>query len=161
MKKHIKNYKGYVLVEIIIALSVLTIAFLSLIVLLNNAIGLSRVVSEYYIATYLAGEGIEIVRNIISTNVLRNNQWNGGLSDGTYEVEYNSQNLLSDQGRFLRFDPSTNIYNYNSGNTTPFKRKIQILNQPDTIKVISTVQWTSRGGAQYSIQLEDYFYNVY
>lgn len=153
--------KGYILIEAIIALSVLTVGFLSLIYLLNSAIGLNRVVAENYIATYLAAEGIEIVKNIIDNNILNPGQaWNSGLSDGLYEVDYNSVNLSPYQGsgRFLNLD-NNNTYNYNSGTPTPFKRKISIQNSTDAIKVISIVSWKSRAGDS-QIQLEDVFYNT-
>ncbi|MGB9609003.1 MAG: type IV pilus modification PilV family protein, partial [Minisyncoccia bacterium] len=154
------NRQGQILVEAIIALSVLTVGFLSLIGLLSNSIGLSKVVNENYIATYLAGEGIEIVRNIIDTNRLTSgNAWNQGINDGFYEVEYNSVSLNPNQDRFLKFNNINNVYNYQSGVDTPFKRKIEIQNSTDRIKIISTVSWTSRGGAQNEIQLEDYVYN--
>lgn len=150
--------KGYVLVEVIIALSVLTVGFLSLIYLLNSAIGLNRVVAENYIATYLAAEGIEIVKNIIDTNVLNSGRtWNSGLGDGEYEVNYNSTDLSPYRNRFLNLD-NNNRYTYSSGNPTPFKRKIIIQNSADAIKVISIVSWKSRAGDS-QIQLEDVFYN--
>lgn len=154
-----KFKNGYVLVEVVVALAIITTAFLSLIALLNNSIGLARVVSDNYIATYLAAEGIEIVKNIIDTNILTPGQaWNSGLANGTYEVEYNSAGLNQNQNRFLQFNPLTNIYSYSGGNLTSFKRRITIQNFNDAIKVISVIEWTSRGGVLSKIQLEDFFY---
>jgi len=161
--KFLKNTKGQAIVESIIALSVLTIGFLSLIGLMSNAIGLSRVNAEYYIATYLAAEGIEVVKNIIDTNVMSNRAWNDRLVQGSYEVEYNSLSLLLNQNRFLNFDPNTKIYSYSTtGQITPFKRKIEIQNiNSNHIRVKSIVSWTSRGGAQFQVDLEDHFYNSF
>lgn len=161
--KKINKVEGQIIVESIIALAVITVGFLSLITLISNAIGLSRVNSEYYIATYLSAEGIEIIKNIIDTNVIAGKSWNDGLAtDGTYEVEYNSLSLLPNQNRFLNFDPNSKIYSYSNGQTTRFKRTIEITNiNANHIKVKSTVFWTSRGGAQFQIDLEDNFYNSY
>jgi len=161
----LKNTKGQAIVESIIALSVLTVGFLSLIALMSNAIGLSKVNSEYYVATYLAAEGIEVVKNIIDTNVIARKSWNDGLAtDGDYEVEYNSSSLLPNQNRYLNFDfnPNNKTYNYSAGERTPFKRVIRIDNiNSNHIKVKSTVFWTSRGGAQFQVDLEDHFYNSF
>ncbi|MCX7589353.1 MAG: hypothetical protein N2Z85_00215 [Patescibacteria group bacterium] len=154
-----KNRRGQALVESIIALSVLTLGFLSLIGLLNNSIGLTKVANENYVATYLASEGIEIVKNIIDNNRLQKIAWNSGLNNGDYEVEYSSLSLQPYQNRFLKFDNQNGVYNYSNGTNTIFKRKINIQNLVDAIKVTSIVSWTSRGEAQYNIQLEDVFYN--
>ena len=159
----INKTEGQIIVESIIALAVITVGFLSLIALMSNAIGLSKVNSEYYIATYLSAEGIEVIKNIIDTNVIAGKSWNDGLAtDGTYEVEYNSLSLLPNQNRFLNFDLNSKIYSYSNGQPTRFKRTIEITNiNANHIKVKSTVFWTSRGGAQFQVDLEDHFYNSY
>jgi hypothetical protein len=159
----INKTEGQIIVESIIALAVITVGFLSLIALMSNAIGLSKVNSEYYIATYLAAEGIEVVKNIIDNNAIAQNPWNKGLTtNGTYEVEYNSLSLLPNQNRFLNFDPNSKIYSYSNGQPTRFKRVIEIKNiNANHIKVKSTVSWVSRGGAQFQVDLEDHFYNSY
>jgi hypothetical protein len=159
----INKTEGQIIVESIIALAVITVGFLSLIALMSNAIGLSKVNSEYYIATYLSAEGIEVIKNIIDTNVIAGKSWNDGLAtDGTYEVEYNSLSLLPNQNRFLNFDLNSKIYSYSNGQPTRFKRVIEIKNiNTNHIKVKSTVFWTSRGGAQFQVDLEDHFYNSY
>ncbi len=165
-----KNFlrKGQALVEAIVALSVLLVGFLSLISLLNNSLGLSRVVVENYIATYLAAEGIEYVKNVIDNNTLNNNPWNQSLAnDGYYELIYNngvfqlngiqSTSSLSN----LKFDSNSNSYNNNSGQDTPFKRYIQIQNKSaNEIVVNSVVFWTSRGGGKLEVNLEDHFFNI-
>lgn len=152
--------KGQVLVESIIALTVLTLGFLSLIGLLNSSIGLTKIANENYIATYLAAEGIEVVKNIIDNNRLNPAAaWNQSLGNGEYELEYNSLNMQSYQDRFLKFNNQNNTYNYSNGVDTIFKRKIIIQNLTDAIKVASLVSWKSRGGVESKVQLEDVFYN--
>lgn len=156
---NLKQNKGQVLVESIIALSVLTIGFLSLIGLLNSSIGLTKVANESYVATYLAAEGIEIVKNMIDDNNLNPGlSWNQGLGNGDYEADYKDNSLHLYQGNFLKFD-SDDGYNYARGENTLFKRKITIQNlSSDSIKVISIVNWTSRGGVNSEVKLEDVFY---
>lgn len=165
-----KNFrrKGQVLVEAIIALSVLLVGFLSLISLLNNSLGLSRVITENYIATYLASEGIEYVKNVIDTNILNPGRaWNQGLNNNLYELRYNiggnfqlipinSTSSLSN----LKFDSNNKVYNYSTGQDTPFKRYIQIQNKSQNeIVVNSVVFWKSGGGGNFEVNLEDHFFN--
>jgi hypothetical protein len=95
--------------------------------------------------------------------VISGRPWNNGLAiNGTYEVEYNSSSLLSNQNRFLRFDSNSKTYNYSNTQNTPFIRKIEITNiNSNHIRVKSTVSWISRGGAQFQVDLEDHFYNSF
>lgn len=63
MKKFSNYSSGQSLTEILISASILVIAVLGTLALLNRALGLNRVVAEHYTATYLAAEGLEITRN--------------------------------------------------------------------------------------------------
>ena len=86
---------GQILIEAIIALSALTIGFLGILALLSSSLSLNRVISDNYTATYLAAEGIEVVKNAIDRNYILQAggslvPWNNNLSEGTYEVEYDS-----------------------------------------------------------------------
>ena len=155
----VKN-KGQALLEAIIAISVLTSGFLGILTLLSRSLSLNRVVSDNYTATYLAAEGIEVVKNLVDTNRILRRSWNTGLSDSSFEVEHFSQSLETDQNRFLLYDPNTHLYSYNGPTQTNFKRKVTIaLIGSDEIKVNSLVSWTTRGGGSFSMNLEDHFFN--
>lgn len=166
--KIVKNESGYLLVEAIVATSLLIIGLVSVAGLMSQALSLNRVVSDQFIANYLAVEGIEIVKNLIESNILAGVAWNAGMGDNCYEVDYESVNLgtticssLESQSP-LSFNPTTGFYNYDSGGAqTPFRRSILIENSPDgnRIKVNSIVKWISRGSVEFSINLEDYFFN--
>jgi type II secretory pathway pseudopilin PulG len=151
--------RGQALIESIVALSVLTVGLLGIIALLSQSIGLNRSVSDNYAATYLAAEGIEVVKNIIDANQIQGRAWNYGLNDGTYEVQYDSTALAADQGRFLRYDPAANLYGYGPGNPTTFKRGVTITRiSDDELRVVSRVTWTTRGAGSFEIVLEDHFF---
>ena len=154
---------GQFLVEAAVAISILVVGFLGMFTLLSRSFYLSRVVTDNYTATYLAAEGIEVVKNLIDANVIQKKAWDFGITDGTYEVSYDTKVLGPDQDRFLSFDTNTNLYGYSGGAQTNFKRKVKITHQEvggveDEIQVISTVTW-STGLAQSSIRLEDHFFN--
>lgn len=166
-----RNNKGQLLIESIIAISLIVIGLLGIFSLLSQSLGLRRVVSERYIATYLAAEGIEVVKNMIDTNYVATNgagPWNTGLNTpGDYEVQYNSDSLLPDQDRNFNYDPTNGIYSYEpGGNPTAFKRKITISypgcpapNCENHMQVNSLVTWVTRGGGVFDVNLEDHFYD--
>lgn len=163
----LEQNKGQILIEVMVALAMVVIGMLGLLSLLSNSIGTSKVVSDQYVGSYLAAEGIEIVKHMLDSNAASiNRSFTDGISQFgvPYEVEYSSSQLVSNN-RFLRFGSpvaSQSRYNYETGEATPFKRSVVLeavggnLNE---IKVTSTVTWVSRGGATYSIVLEDYFFN--
>src|SRR3989338_4555341 len=110
------RFKGVVLVEVIVAISIVLTGIVATYTLATRAIGLNRIVAERHVATYLAAEGIEIVKNFIDSNVLAGQPWNSGLSDGCYELDYNpvsnkfSLILAGAMVRPLNYDPSTGHY---------------------------------------------------
>lgn len=164
MKFKIQNSKlkindGYLLIEAIIALTLLTVGFLGILGLIANSISLNRVVGDRFIANYLSMEGIEIVKNIIDGNVLRGRPFNEGFDTGNFEVDYQSADLEPDAGRRLLFDTPSNRYGYLVGQETPFVRTVKIELKTDEIKVNSVVKWKGRGGANFETNLEDHFFN--
>lgn len=171
---------GQFLVEALIAISILTIGFMAVLALLNRSLALNRVAADNYTASYLAAEGIEVVKNLIDHNVILRIQdpatgpaWNAGLSDGCYQVSYEGLGTRVGAGvncnpavsEFLKFEPDpVNLYDYTGSVQTAFKRIVQIINDPtgsnpNEMKVVSIVVWKSLGGADYSVVLEDRFYN--
>jgi len=157
----IKSKKGYLLMEVMVAISLLTIGFLAVLSLVSNSLSLNRIVSDQFTANYLAMEGIEIVKNLIDSNYLSGNPWNQGFSNGNYEVDYQSVNLEADLQRRFLFDSTSGFYDYNGDIKTPFKRTIavELLEGGNEIKVNSIVEWTGRGGGEFEVNLEDKFFN--
>ena len=161
-KTRITARRGQALVEAIVAMGVLSVGFMGIFQLLSQSLALNRVVSDNYVASYLAGEGIEVVKNIIDSNIVAGgaSNWKSGLSDGSYEVEYNSAAVANNQRRFISYDPSAHIYSYGSGSPTIFKRVVIIENlSAREMRVRSRVTWTARGGGASQAEVEDHFYN--
>jgi hypothetical protein len=157
-----KNRQGSLMVEALVAISVSVIGFLGVFDLLSRSLAINKDINQKFVATYLAAEGIEIVKSLIDTNYANGRSWNGGLSDGFWEAAYDASSLTpQNQPSFLYFDPITGIYNYDtSKNQTLFQRTISIQNDPQGrwIKVISRVQWNERG-TRKEIKLEDRFFD--
>jgi type II secretory pathway pseudopilin PulG len=165
--KLVGNNKGQLLIEAMVAMGIISIGLLGVFSLLANSLGLSKITSNQYVGTYLAAEGIEVVKNMIDTNVSDQTNWNKNLVQGSgaysFTVQYNS--LIPEDSRPtstpLLFDPTTRTYNYTTGNPTVFTRTITVnnLRSGDELQVDSVVNWTDQGGAKDSVSLEDNFYN--
>ncbi len=151
---------GYLLIESMIGISILVIGILGILNLLSRSASLNRVVDDQFIGNYLAAEGIEITKNLIDSNIINRRPWNSGFSNGSFEVDYTSLSLRPNLNSYLLFNPVSNFYGYQSGDQTPFIRKIDIiLVGSEEIRVNSIVKWTTRGNAQFEVNLEDHFFN--
>ncbi len=158
------------LIESMIGISIVTVGLLGILGLLSRSTSLNRVVSNQFIGNYLAAEGIEIVKNIIDADWMKDETWNNDyIESGDFEIDYQTKTFKSG-GSFsarpagnnpLLFDSASNLYSYQGGNPTNFVRTIKIALSPDgnEIKVNSIVKWTTRGGGQFEVNLEDHFLN--
>ncbi len=86
MQVNLGSENGQSLIETVVALSVLVVGLLGIVVLLNNSLGLNRVTADNYTATYLAAEGIEVIKNLIDANIIARCPWNSGFTAGSFEV---------------------------------------------------------------------------
>ena len=159
-----KKNKGQLIVEMMVAVSLLVIGLLGIFAVLSQSLGLNRVAANQYVAANLAAEGIEVVKNIIDSNFINDEPWNLGLeTQGVeYTVSYDSTSLsLENENEPLRFDEEDGVYGYGGGTETQFRRVITIENSEDLteIKVTSRVYWKDRGGIDFDIVLEDRFRN--
>lgn len=170
------NSKSFTLLEVILAITVLTLAVGGSFVLISQTITSVSVVQSKLTASYLAQEGIEIIKNIRDTNWLKIQPWDQGLDGGDcWEGDYQTgappdYTLLTscpfpyqyDNLRFLGIDENGFYsYSYLPENKTIFKRKITIskeLEEPDRLKVSVEVLWKERGKI-YSITAQEYLYN--
>lgn len=179
--------KGQSLIEVMVALFVLTIGMLGILALLGQSLSVSKTVTNETIATYLAAEGIELSKNIVDHDVYQQRAgvsagWAQNSEDqafgagGNFQLDYTTCDTddgsaaicdLStwhfNSGETLGFDPSTNLYYYGAPEATPFVREIKI-SYPNgaphfnELIVQSIVTWGTGFNTQ-SIQLEDHFYN--
>lgn len=159
-----KKYNSFTLIEIIIAIGIITTALVVSIALISFSVSGIRIGKSKIIAAGLSQEGIEIVRNIRDSNWVgptykrKASNWRDGLGQDNWRVQYNRAGLLAFANTPLRID-SNGFYQYDSGSSTPFYRKITISyignNQ---IRIVSEITWQERG-KNYSIKAEDLLYN--
>jgi hypothetical protein len=155
-----RDMRGQILIEVMVALSIVVIAFSGVLGLLGTSLGLTRTISNQYVGTYLAAEGVEIVKNIIDENYFRGDRFgtrpfNQGISASrSYYLDKNSTS--DNTGEYasnlqLRFDGA--YYSYSAGENTPFRREIMIRQVDDNgdgsaeaLEVTSRVTWSGKGG---------------
>ena|ERR1700733_14608187 len=180
MKKTL-NRQGQSLVEVMLALSVLTVGFLGILTLLAQSIHISKTLSDQTTAAYLAAEGIEVAKNLIDHDMYQGvEQVPGALgwgscfgSGGGFELDYTTADctLLGSSGYnpgnldLLYYDPVSHLYLYPghdlTGTSIPtvFSRLVRITpNGANEITVQSNVYWSS-GLTSQEVDLEDDFYN--
>jgi hypothetical protein len=150
----IRQETGQTVIEMVVALGIFTTAFLGIVTLLNNSLGLNRVVADNYRATYLAAEGIEIIKSLVATNAEKKFEWCSGLLWGNYELDYRLRVpvagsddcttayteayadmaflALTTSTNPLLYHPSTHLYDYDETGgvssfiRTPFYRTVSV-----------------------------------
>jgi len=143
---------GQVLVEAIVAITIATVGLLGIFSFISRSFSLNRVVADQYIGTYLAAEGIELTKNLIDKGE--------APTSGIYEVDYKSTSLkpFSLEATLLNFD--NGYYGYDiGGQQTRYTRVINIESGENDTRVISLVNWITRGGGKFNAQVEARFFN--
>jgi len=155
--------KSFTLIEVLVATFVITLGVAGGLVVVSQTTAFTQITSSRLTATYLAQEGIEIVKNIRDTNFLlihrgliTEDQWAQGLTvcGGGCEADYNDLILTPFASRYLNIDAG--FYQYSGfGVQTSFKRKITIFDLldlddppdeiPDQAKVLVEASWEERG----------------
>jgi len=157
--------KGFTIIELIISIFILSIAVVGIFNAFSVMVILTADTSDRLTATYLAQEGMEIVRNIRDANWLKMDAnpssgytWVDGLFVGATcstagcEADYRTNGTVAyplvsygSSGRYLYINTS-GFYDYtNTGTLTKLKRKIKI--EPVTdyiIKVTVEVSWNKK-----------------
>lgn len=146
-----KASHGFTLLEVIIAMFLLTVGAGGAFMLIQRMVAFSAENVNKLTASYLAQEGVELVRNIRDSNFLKQysgagGAWNDGLTacEAGCEIDYNDTGLVSYSGQPLKMNGS--FYGYDAGEGTHFKRKITIAQAgADTLKIQVEVFWEDRG----------------
>lgn len=164
---------GQSLIEAMLAISMLTVGFLGIIVLLSRSLFISRVTSNELTAIYLAAEGIEIAKNVVDHDVYAGPPgWGASFGGGgDFSPDYTTctsggpcnpgaLDPTACPGNQLLLDPATNLYSYSGSIPTPFSRCVRIsFPSADEIQVNAIVTWSTGPVTSQVVNLEDHFYN--
>jgi len=148
MVKNSGRQKGFTLLEMIFAITIISVGVLGIYNGMSFAIANTQKAREFFMGAYLAQEGIEIVKNMRDTNWVANSAWDSGLICGSgCEADYSTASSTFSStpytGRYLKMDPG-GFYNYSSGTSTIYKRKITV-NEPGTSTINITVDVYFKG----------------
>ncbi len=137
--------KGFTIIEITMAIFVMAVGIIGIYALIPRIISVTSINTNRFIASQLAGEAIEITRNIRDSNWIKETEWNEGMTNclAGCEIDYNDNSFLVYQSRFLKID-SQGFYNYEIGEETKFKRKITIIEEDDILNVQVEVSWPGK-----------------
>lgn len=169
---------GFTLMETVIATSILVIGVIGTFALITFTTSVSSLGSQKLVATYLAQEGIEIIRNIRDTNWLQESAavWDEGLTTNCLGdvdncttttgciVDYNDSLgptplLPVYTGQFLFLDGNALYNRAGTGSQTKFQRKIVIETEGSYIlRVCSLVQWQAKGVSN-TVSVKENLYN--
>ena len=155
--------KGFTILEVMTAIFILTVGVGAALSLMNQTLATGSVIEQRLIASYLAQEGIEIVRNIRDSTWLEKRSgivisWNNYLGIGEWEADYDSLSLTAYTDTPL-YIQTNGFYGYGVVDAqTIFKRKITIAEvvppDPNKRKVIVDVIWEERGRTHFFTTLE-------
>lgn len=155
-----EKQKSFSLIEILIGFFLIFIGMTVVFSLIIQLIASSTFYSHKLIASYLCQEGIEIIRNIRDTNLVKRTRWDEGLNIGNWEADYNDQSLSPYSGKFLNIE-SSGFYGYGSGSPTIFQRKISIeKSHSDILNVKVQVFWQEKGKI-HKVEVAENFYNYF
>ena len=103
----LKPENGFTLVEILIAIFLFSLAITAttFILLTNNKSAIA--IRNNFIASGLAQEGIEVVRNLRDQDWFSGNPFGASLPDGTHRVQWDSQALIVGGDFYLKKDSIT------------------------------------------------------
>ena len=155
MFKHLdikKFAKGFMVVEVLVVLVILSFGLIPTLSVITSSINISKIIRNNLISANLAQEGIEVVRSLRDANWFNGSNFNNELI-GIWRVEWDTnwstnppQATTAETNLFLRLDLATGLYNYTSGQTTFFKRLITVSMTANACNcemvVISEVTWT-------------------
>ena len=161
--KKFKNQKfttGFTLLEVLISLTIITVGVVGVFALVQQTVSLLPISEQRLTASYLAQEGVEIVRNLRDANIVKGQVWNLGLTGcgAGCEADYLSSSLTAWNSRYLL--DNNYFYSYVAGNPTIYKRKITIASTANVLKITIEVSWQERT-RPHSVKAREDIYNWY
>ncbi len=143
------NSKGFTLVEVLVALTLLTVALVPAFIQATNAMSLSTTIRSSLISADLAQEGVEVVRAMRDANWFAGQPFNTGLAAcaAGCRVQWDSSAPLPPSADTpLKLNETTGMYQYDSGTDSMFSRTITVTQvSPVELSVLSVITWRERG----------------
>lgn len=161
------------MIEVMGAIFIITVGIVGVANMLPSFISMATANSSQLVASYLAQEGVEIIRNIRDGNWLEQDAWDEGLtgcpSPAGCEVDHTvlgmeNPTLSTYQDRYLYVDGTNNLYRYigspgPSDSRTKFKRRITIASGGGGtfLDVSVDVFWQEKGRTYHALARESLY----
>lgn len=156
---------GFSMIEVIVAIVIIVIGLVGIMSLNVQNIQVQYINKNILVASLLAQEGLELVRNIRDENWLTAGYtWSRDIvNDGTYIIDYNgrssinsSVNNINENGARLYLNNS--FYSHTGTSQTNFYRLITVVNNTNYLDVECKIRWEERGQNHY-YTAKTYLYN--
>ncbi len=143
-----KSQGGFSLVEVLLVVAIFAIAFVAVYGFYSSTMKFNVENRYEVVASNLAQEGIEIMRNVRDENILNGRNINSGLSAGLCYPHIDSGGNTSCQTGISKKTTTTNGWYENCSNdscvSTPFSRQCQIVSSSvEQINITCEVSWAS------------------
>jgi prepilin-type N-terminal cleavage/methylation domain len=164
--KHLKFKAGFSLMEILVVLFIVSTAMLGIVSLIIQNIQVQSINKNNLIASSLAQEGIELIRNVRDTNWKNGVDFDTNLSDGFYRTDYRGGIPVYDNSAAKIYLKDGFYVHDNGGDTglvpTIFNRQIAVVRLNTEIgkplKVKSIISWTDHNHP-YRYELQTLLYD--
>jgi len=160
--------KGFSIIGVLVAVFVSSVGMAAVLDLVTGSFSGAQVAKMRLIASGLAQEGIEIIRDDRSGSADEEgwDRWYNiiSMSATDYKVEINKTDgsisiITPYVEEPVKFDPDTRLYQYTDGEDTPFYRKIILKKiNNDCVEVTAEVKWDFRGN-EYKLFVRDNLWN--
>ena len=157
--------KAFTLIETLMSLFILSVALVGAFAVIMSNNKSASFIKNSFIASGLAQEGMEVVRNI------RDSDWHAGAGFGTgldpangvvYCVQWNTAQISGPCSDTKLLKDGNGMYSHDSGSPTIFSRSVFV--QPgqsaDEIVVVIAVSWRESTGTK-EIKAEQHLFNWY
>jgi len=158
--------KGFSLVEVLVAISVLLLAVTGTLTVASRSIALSIGAQDQVTASFLAEEVLEFVRNTRDNNLLSGNAWFDDLESCVgvgkkcvIDVPNNTVSECLDDCPTIRLSGG-GVYNYSLGDSTIFRRETTIEEViPDREAIIRVSMFWKRKLLEKNFTVEENLFN--
>ena len=163
-----QNSAGFTLIETLVSIFVLTLAFTGPLSLASYTIRSSSVSQNQFSAFFLAQEAIEYIKNRRDNNTLVGAaDWLEGLGPcrgvNGCVVDITNNNITNCPGPGcpkLKYDSANGLYNQTTGTDTVFTREVKISDiETYEAKITATVSWQERSYSK-SFVFEEHIFAV-
>jgi Tfp pilus assembly protein PilV len=168
VKLEILNNSGISILEVIVAMAIITMGMVGVLSLVIQNVEAQYINKNILIASGLAQEGLELVRNIRDLNWLTpgvdpNNDWKRNIvGDGTYTIDYglNIRNVSSidEAGARLYVDGSGLYTHTATATSTSFYRLITVVDNVTYLDIKCAIRWKD-GTQNHNYTAETFLYN--